>query len=307
MAAGSAIDAIVVAHDSAEVLPDCLAALAANGVGAIVVDNASQDGSADLALRLGARVVRNPLNEGYGRANNIGAAVARAEYLLILNPDLVLERGAAEALLTAAARYPDAGLLAPRTIEADGRVAFQRRSLLAPYLRNEAGRPCRPEGDCCAPFLLGACLLVRRELFLRLGGFDPNVFLFYEDDDLCRRVADAGHALVHVHDAVARHGRGRSSVARPGRVFTVRWHFAWSKAYVSRKYGLPDPSWALLAMNLARTALAALALRRPLVQRYAGGAAGAWAFLRGRTALARQGLAGRDLAGRDLSGRDLPP
>ena len=284
--------AIVVAHDSAQALPACLAALAAEHVPALVVDNASRDASVALARAAGAQVVRNALNEGYGRANTLGIRAAeRAERVLILNPDVVLQPGAADALLRAADAYPDAGLLAPRLTEPDGRVFFQPRSLLSPYLPNPKGTRALPEGDACAPFLSGACLMVERGFFLDLGGFDPNIFLFYEDDDLCRRVAEAGRALVHVHAAVALHGRGRSSASAPGRVFRTRWHQAWSRAYVSRKYGLPNPSPAMLALNASKAALAGMTLRRPLVERYAGSAAGALAALRGRTALAREGLA----------------
>jgi len=175
-------------------------------------------------------------------------------------------------------------------VEPDGRFFYQPRSLLAPYLTNPKGRRDLPEGDACAPFLSGACLMVERTFFLELGGFDENIFLFYEDDDLCRRVADAGRALVHVHGAVALHGRGRSSAPAPGRVFRTRWHQAWSRAYVSRKYGLPDPSPGMLATNAPKAALAALALRRSGLERYGGSAAGALAALRGQSALAREGL-----------------
>ncbi|MGU3538311.1 glycosyltransferase [Methylobacterium sp. A54F] len=283
--------AIVVAHDSAHALPACLAALAAEHVPAIVVDNASRDDSAAVAEAAGAAVIRNPRNEGYGRGNNIGVrAAARARHVLILNPDVVLRPGAVDALLAAVAAYPDAGLYAPRLVEPDGRYFFQPRSLLAPYLTNPRGRRDRPEGDACAPFLSGACLLAERELFLALGGFDEEIFLFYEDDDLCRRVADAGRALVHVHAAVALHGRGRSAAPEPGRVFRSRWHLAWSRAYVSRKYGLRDDSLRGLLVNGGKAALAALALRRAGLERYGGSAAGALAALRGRRALAREGL-----------------
>jgi N-acetylglucosaminyl-diphospho-decaprenol L-rhamnosyltransferase len=149
-----------------------------------------------------------------------------------------------------------------------------------------------PQGDACAPFLSGACLMMPRRLFLDLGGFDERIFLFYEDDDLCRRVAEAGRALIHVHAAEALHGRGRSSAPERGRVFRTRWHQAWSRSYVSRKYGLPDPSLATLLTNLPKALLAALFLRRSGLERYGGSAAGALAFLRGRTALAREGLTG---------------
>lgn len=284
------LTAVVVSFQSAHVLPACLDALARDGVAAIVVDNASGDGSAEVAESRGARVIRNARNEGFGRAANIGMRAASTDLVLILNPDVVLDPGAAAALVQAADRYPDAGLLAPRLHEPDGRFFFQPRSLLAPYLQNPAGRLVLPEGDCCAPFLSGACLLVRRALFLALGGFDPNIFLFYEDDDLCRRMAEVGHALVHVHAAVARHERGRSSGASPGRLYATRWHQAWSRAYVARKWGLPDAVLRTLAVNVPKTLLAGLFLNRRVIERYAGSVAGALAAMRGVSALEREGL-----------------
>jgi len=286
----SPVTAIVVAFDSAHALPECLGALAADGVPALVVDNASTDGTAALAEGQGARVIRNPRNEGYGRANNIGARAAGTEFLLVVNPDCAVERGAVAALVEAARRYPDAGLFAPKIVEPSGRVFYQPRSLLSPYLHNPQGRLVLPEGEACAPFFSGACFLIRRDLFLRLGGFDENIFLFYEDDDLCRRVADAGHALIYVPQAMVRHGRGRSSQPKRGRIFTSRWHQAWSRAYVSRKYGLPDPAPGMLAANALKAAAAVLTFRRSLMERYGGSAAGAWGFLAGRQALRREGL-----------------
>jgi GT2 family glycosyltransferase len=286
----SPVTAIVVAFDSAHALPECLGALAADGVPALVVDNASTDDTAALAEGQGARVIRNPRNEGYGRANNIGARAAGTDFLLVVNPDCTVEKGAVAALVEAARRYPDAGLFAPRIVEPSGRVFYQPRSLLSPYLHNPKGRLVLPEGEACAPFFSGACFLIRRSLFLGLGGFDENIFLFYEDDDLCRRVADAGHALIYVPQATVRHGRGRSSEPKRGRIFTSRWHQAWSRAYVSRKYGLPNPAPGMFAANALKAAAAVLTFRRSLMERYGGSAAGAWAFLAGRQALRREGL-----------------
>jgi N-acetylglucosaminyl-diphospho-decaprenol L-rhamnosyltransferase len=288
--AASDISAVVVAHDSAQVLPACLAALASQGVAAIVVDNASRDSSASVAEQASARVIRNARNEGYGRAMNIGMRGASSRYCLLLNPDLVLAEGGVKALLDAARRYPEAAMLAPRLIEPDGRFFFQARSLLSPYLRNEAGAPCVPEGDCCAPFLSGACLLVDRELVLSLGGFDEEIFLFYEDDDLCRRVIEAGRSLVHVHGGVAMHARGGSSTKERGRVFSARWHLAWSAGYVARKFGLVDPSWGTMLANALKFCGAALAFNRERTERYGGAAAGAFSWLAGSSALKREGL-----------------
>lgn len=291
MSAVANLVAIVVAHDSAKALPGCLQALAQEGVPAIVVDNASRDASVAIAEAAGARVVRNARNEGYGRANNHGVRAADdARFVLIINPDVILQPGAAAALLAAAETWPDTGLFAPRIVEPGGRFFYQPRSLLAPYLPNPKGRRDLPEGDACAPFLSGACLMIARDLFLDQGGFDENIFLFYEDDDLCRRIADTGRALVHVHGAEALHGRGRSSAPERGRVFRSRWHQAWSRAYVSRKYGLPDPSLPTMLRNLPKALLSILVLRRAGFERYGGSVAGAWAAWRGVGALRREGL-----------------
>lgn len=286
----AAITAIVVSYDSAEVLPACLDALAVEGVPAIVVDNASSDDSRAIAATKGARVIANARNEGYGRANNIGVAAAETPYVLIVNPDLELVKGAAAALLAAAERYPDAGMLAPRIVEPSGRIFLQPRSLLSPDHLNRSGAMAIPEGDACLPFLSGACLLIRREFFAALGGFDPAIFLFYEDDDLCRRMRDAGHALVHVHGAEARHGRGRSTAPSPQRRFKARWHLAWSEHYIARKYGLAGPGPIRMLENVGKAAGYGLLLKREKMFAHAGSAAGARAWRRGETALAHEGL-----------------
>ncbi|WP_092161972.1 glycosyltransferase [Bosea sp. CRIB-10] len=284
------VTAIVVSFDSAQVLPACLSALAGEGIEAIVVDNASGDASVEIAERHGAQVLRNARNEGYGRANNRGARAAATPFILIVNPDLEVQPGAVAALLAAAEAYPDAAAFAPRLVEPSGRVFLQPRSLLSPDHLNQAARITLPEGDACLPFLSGACLLLRREVFLGLGGFDPAIFLFYEDDDLCRRLREAGHALVHVEGAAARHGRGKSSAPSPQRRFTARWHLAWSEHHVARKWGLPVPGRVKTIENAAKAIGYGLILRQDKMYAHAGSVAGALAARAGRSALSRQGL-----------------
>lgn len=292
------LTAIIVAHDSAGVLPACLAALKAEGVPAIVVDNASSDATVAVAEAAGARVVSLAANEGYGRANNAGVAAAETEWCLILNPDIVLADGAVAALMSAAGRYPEAGMFAPRLIEPDGRLFYQNRSFLTESVLRRAvagdARAVQPTGDACAPFLSGACFMIRRELFLALGGFDERIFLFYEDDDLCRRLTDQGRSLVHVDAAVATHARGQSSTPSPARRFKTRWHMAWSRVYIARKYGLPHGAALTLLKTVPKALLAALSFRRMDIARYWGTVAGTVAALAGRSALEREGLRIRD-------------
>lgn len=286
-----AVTAVVVTFDSAGVLPACLDALERNGVAAIVVDNASEDDSAGLAARAGAHVIRNARNEGYGRANNVGIAAATTPFVLIVNPDLQLAAGAVAELLEAAGRYPDGAVFAPRILEPDGRVFFQARSLLAPphWNRGAKGR-VTPEGDACAPFLSGACLMIRREVFAEIGGFDPALFLFYEDDDLCRRIGERG-ALIHVDAARALHLRGGSASPKPGRRFRARWHMAWSHCHVAAKWGLPNPAPTGFLLNLLKAFGYRLILRPAMVEKHWGAAMGYLGWMRGQSALGREGLA----------------
>jgi GT2 family glycosyltransferase len=287
----SRVTAVIVSYDSAGVLPACLQALAREGVKAVVVDNASTDESFALATAHGATLLRNAANEGYGRANNRGVAACDTPYSLIINPDCEVQPGAIAALLAAAERYPEAAMLAPRIVEPSGRLFLQMRSLLSPPHLNHGRASAVPQGDACLPFLSGACLLVRRDLFLEIGGFDPEIFLFYEDDDLCRRMRDAGYGLVHVHEAEALHGRGQSSPPSAARRFKARWHLAWSERHVAAKYGLPMPSPLKIIANLAKAAGYAVLLNRMKASAHAGSVAGAVSAMRGRSALAREGIA----------------
>jgi N-acetylglucosaminyl-diphospho-decaprenol L-rhamnosyltransferase len=285
------IAAIIVSFESGDVLPTCLAALKAEGVAAIVVDNASTDDSCQIAREHGAKLVSNTQNQGFGRGMNIGVDAASGfEYVLLLNPDAVMHEGSVVTLLEAAKRYPNAGILSPRIISPDGSIFFPTKSLAAPYLHNEKRVRVVPTGDCSAPFLSGACYLVKRDLFLQLGGFDTNIFLFYEDNDLCRRVIDAGYSVTYVHDAVVSHAQGKSSKPVVGRRFKTRWHYAWSQSYLAHKYGLPDPSFKTFLQNSIKYLAALTTQNSQKLERYGGSSAGAWAFLRDKSALDKENL-----------------
>lgn len=286
------VTAVVVSYNSASVLPACLTSLRHQVARIVVVDNASSDDSIAMAQAHGAEVLVNANNQGFGRAANRGLAVAKTPYALLVNPDATLTEGAVQLLLQAAETYPEAGLLAPRLVEPDGRHFWSHASLLAkPPLHNPSRSKRLPEGDCCAPFLSGAVLFIRQKAWRAVGGFDPSIFLFYEDDDVCRRMMDEGWSLVHVHQALAFHGRGQSSgKPTPAIIAKVRWHMAWSRGYVASRYGLSSPCWGTVATNLPKWLLAHLLRHHLQAARYRGSVLGAVSFLRGVTALDKEGL-----------------
>lgn len=200
------LDLIVITYNSARVLGTFLASLPAS-VSAIVVDNASSDETVALAAAAGAKVVELKNNIGYGGACNVGASTGKAPFLLFVNPDIRFETGAIKVLLAAAEAHPNA-VFNPR-LHHGSRRHFRRWSRLLPKSDFWQGPP--PEVDCEIPVLSGACIFIRREHFERIGGFDPDIFLFHEDDDLSLRLRQAGVELRIANKAIVDHAEGNSS------------------------------------------------------------------------------------------------
>lgn len=247
----------------------------------VVVDNGAK---APLPSLGRARLVRPGSNVGFAGGANLGASVARAPLLLLLNPDACPEPGALASLLAGFAAYPDAAGLAPRLVGTDGasQAAWQLRALprpgqlLAHALFRDATRGATaepPEGTPVAQ-PAAAALALRRGVWERLGGLDPGFHpAWFEDVDLARRLAAAGEVVRYWPAATFRHGLG-GSVAPLG-YGAFLWCYSRNLcAYLEKHHG---GGWALLARALlvagalARTLL--LPLRRPRRARSRGGAA----------------------------------
>ena len=194
--------------------------------------------SVAIACAHGAQVLALAENEGFGRACNRAAALATTPFLFFLNPDARLDADCLVQLLLAAERYPDASAFNPRITNAEGHAFFRRSSVLLP--RSEwMPRGC-PEKDQQVGILSGAALFCRRELFQRIGGFDPALFLYYEDDDLALRLKQHG-PLMFIHAAIVRHMHGLSSPRTIEIARIKTYHDARSRVYVMRKHGRPWP------------------------------------------------------------------
>ncbi len=230
------VTVIAVCYNSMAVLPAMLASIPAE-TPVVIVDNASTDGAAlgQAVAARGAKLIRNAENRGFGAACNQGAALAETEFLLFLNPDATLAPGALEALVAAAARHPNAVAMNPRIEEANGRPYFKRGSVLLP--RSAWLDRGWPEADREVPVLSGAALFVRRADFAAVGGFDPAIFLYHEDDDLSLRLNAERGPLLFVREALARHQGGHSSVRSPKVAAFKARHMGRSRVYATRKHG----------------------------------------------------------------------
>ncbi|MCU9847991.1 glycosyltransferase family 2 protein [Defluviimonas sp. WL0024] len=258
---------------------------------AVVFDNASSDGSADAIAAAFPEVelIRSPENVGFARANNIVAAQAETEWLLLLNPDTEVHDGAVDRLLAFAKANPEAGIYGGRTVFPDGSLnfascwqqitpwsifcaasglttLFPRTSLFHPEAMGSWRRDTVREVD----IVVGCLMLIRRELWARLGGFDLRYYIYGEEADLCLRAARLGCRPMVTPDAEIMHLVGASSktlgdklvLLAKARVTLIRDH--WPRAWVP--FGLAM-MWTWSATRAAGYGLAARLLGGRMRQR----------------------------------------
>ena len=209
------VSVVVVNFNGRFHLNNCLGSLLATNspeVEIIFVDNHSSDGSAEyVADRFPeVQLLQRTVNDGYGSGNNSAAEVARGEYLVILNPDTVVTPGWWELLVDALNSDPTVGMTTPKILLLD-----------QPERINTAGNDihisgltlCRGMGESAESLtemvevtaVSGAAFAIRRDLFLALGGFDADFFMYMEDSDLSLRVQLAGYRCLVVPESVIYH------------------------------------------------------------------------------------------------------
>lgn len=275
----SRLDIVIVNWNAGPLIERCIRSVQGSDLGGlsleriVVVDNASSDGSVDFLA--GARpplvLIANATNKGFAAACNTGAAGSVADYLLFLNPDVVLDpdtlanavafmdrpenagidisgirlRGTDGQTQRCCARYPTPGLMLAHSMGLDvllpGRVPSH-------FLTEWDHQDTRD-----VPQVMGAFLLIRRAAFVRLGGFDERFFVYYEDVDLCRRATRAGGRCVHNASVSAVHlGGGTTNRVKAKRQF----YGARSRIqYAAKHFGRP----AAVAVTIAGLVLEPLA------------------------------------------------
>lgn len=286
------IPILFVTYNSAAVIGAALDSLP-DGHPVLVVDNASDDDTVTVCRERGIEVLALPENIGYGAAANAGIRRSDADYVFLLNPDIVLEEDCLQALQAAADCHPRVGLFGPSQFRRDaGRKVDHDKptSLLVPPERT--GKTLS-QNVLEVDFLLGSAYFIRRRAFDEIGGFDEQIFLFYEDDDFCRRLRDAGWGRALVTNALCQHAIGRSSPVTAALVYAKNWHIAWSQCYALRKHDMPVRHVRGIVQNALKVLLHLFSGNRMKRAKAAGALAGRSAFISGVRARDRRIEKGR--------------
>lgn len=198
----------------------------------IIVDNASDDGSVELISEKfpNVKLVASKENLGFGRANNVGFQMAQGKYLFILNPDTLVQEDTLEKLIAFFERTPDAGMIGCKILNPDGTLQlncrrgfpspwtsfckvtglsslFPKSRLFAKYNLTYLDEDQTTEVDA----LSGSCMLMRKDVYDKIGGFDEQFFMYGEDLDLCYRVQKAGYKVYYVPETKIIHYKGEST------------------------------------------------------------------------------------------------
>src|SRR5439155_3090302 len=206
----------------------------------VVVDNASDDGSLDIATATldHVHVIHNDRNTGFAVAANQGIRAATGDVVVLVNPDAVAAPGAVAALAAAIAAHPRAGVVGGFVRNPDGTVQPTKRAfpslgqaalhgLVGVVWPNNPGTRAYTLADASfeeprrVDWVAATAVAVRREAFEQVGGFDERFFFFVEDVDLCRRLADAGWEVWFEPRAEFTHIWGGSWTQKPLRFLAL--------------------------------------------------------------------------------------
>lgn len=261
-AATPVVSILVVSYNTRALTLDCLRSIAAETTlphEVIVVDNASRDGSAEAIAEAhpDVRLIASAENHGFGKGNNLAAAGARGDYILLLNSDTVVLDGAIDKLVAFARETPQAQMWGGRTVFPDGSLNPQSAWRLpstwnifcrtmglnaifprSPLFHSEAYAGWRRDSVRSVEMIIGCFLMTTRTMWDRIGGFDEALFMYGDDVDLCIRARKAG-ARPHVTPAATIiHYGGSSDTVRAdkvvklmrGKISVVQRHFPpWKK------------------------------------------------------------------------------
>lgn len=207
---------IIVNYNTNKFLDECLKSLPDNSE-IIVVDNNSKEKPTSLK----AKTILNDKNLGFAKAVNIGLKNAKGKYIFLLNPDTKISAEAINKMINFYESHKDTGIVAPKLISRNNVIQKSVRKFptvfgaFKEYILNQKGEYdfYIPDKTSQVDVVVGACILIKKDLFKKIGGLSEKYFLYYEDIDLCRKVKRAGFKVYFLPDVEVFHQIGSSSTS----------------------------------------------------------------------------------------------
>jgi N-acetylglucosaminyl-diphospho-decaprenol L-rhamnosyltransferase len=232
------VTAVIVTYRSRRTVDEALASLrpsvASGFARCVVVDNASADGTADhvAAAFPWVDLIRSPKNVGFGRGCNLGCQAVTTPYVMFLNPDASIDPASLRKLVDFMQAHESAGIAGPATYDTTAAdfqavgmlltpIGLVREVLRLPHPYAERRILRSGEAPYRTNWVCGSSMLVRMSAFREVGGFDPRFFLYFEETDLCLRVARANYEIWAVGECTAMH-IGAASARESGAQLTNR-------------------------------------------------------------------------------------
>lgn len=257
------LSCIIVSFNHGKILGECLGALKNDLKGVeseiIIINNSREDRHIGETLRLhpDVRIISNQRNSGFAKANNQAVALSQGEFLLLLNPDAILSPGSVQTLLDFLIEKPDIGVAAPKVLNPDGSLQYSCRRFptlwTGLFNRYSLLSKCFPDNRFTSHYLMkdfnhseirevdwvsGCCMMIPRIAFESVGGFDERFFLFNEDVDLCKMIAEKGYLVCYHPEATVVHQVIASSGKSPWRIIIKRHQ---GMSYYYRKHSGSNP------------------------------------------------------------------
>jgi N-acetylglucosaminyl-diphospho-decaprenol L-rhamnosyltransferase len=259
---------IIVSYNTIDLLNKCLSSIEAwleanSHTGEIiVVDNASTDGTAGMIRRRfpDVTLIENKRNSGFAAANNQGIQAARGQFIVLLNPDTTVLGDAFGQMADYLTTNPEAGIVGPKLLYPDGSVQSSRRRFptrLTGYLESTIVQDYWPDNRVVRRYymddrpddktqsvdwLVGACLMVRREAIEAVGLLDERYFMYSEEVEWCYRMKQSAWRVIYLPQASVIHHEGASSIQN---VPQRQIHFDSSKVLLYRQLHGKASAWML--------------------------------------------------------------
>lgn len=218
---------IIVTFNSARTIKNCLNSIMRSSTDCeiIVVDNNSEDETVKIIQRYGKKVnlIEAGANLGFAKANNLGVKSATGEYIIFLNPDTeVWGKDSLNKLRTALEENPEYGIIGPKLVYPDGTPQNRVRNLptvfraFKEYILGNKGEYDFYSPNCktlCeVESIIGACMVVKKELFEKVGGFNEKYFMYFEDLELCKEIKSRGFKIGFLPEVTIEHAEGKSGL-----------------------------------------------------------------------------------------------